>query len=230
MEINQEYSVYSLDEYISAIETFARGDMLWFRGQENYQYKLLPAIYRNTTVDFTKDGKINSIYLAESMRMQQYYAKNYMFVKDSGTNTTEWLGNAQHFGVKTRFLDWSTSAIHSLIFALEKYFDPSADEIKGIPCVWVLRPQELNKRIVESVACAEYVKDEYNYVYKSSNPKNNWLHMDYIFNLAYFERYLERVRLSSPKSPEELKINPLFYYLAKFYIDGEMEEYSEKKS
>ena len=35
----------------------------------------------------------------------------------------EWLEVMQHHQVNTRVLDWSESSIHSLIFAVEAFFD-----------------------------------------------------------------------------------------------------------
>lgn len=63
----------------------------------------------------------------------------------------EWLEVMQHHGVKTRAMDWSESAIHSLMFALEPFFDDKKyrDEERRntVPCVWILEPGMLNKNI-----------------------------------------------------------------------------------
>lgn len=244
MPVNESYSVSNLAEYIGRIAEFSRGEMLWYRGHADTHYTLLPTAYRNTVMNFG-NKKNSSVYLSESMRMQQYYAKNYMFIKENGTNATEWLGSAQHYQIKTRFLDWSTSAIHSLIFALEKYFDPPAEKVKGIPCVWLLKPQELNKRvagcILEDMNLAqksaaekekwglsdsfwELLENNANVnrlLFMSGNPENGGQHMDYIYNLAYFERYLDLARVDFDKAFSEHKINPLFYIIARAYIEGD---------
>lgn len=244
MTMNESYSVSSLADYMDKIVEFSRGDILWYRGHADTHFTLLPTAYRNTVMDFGEKNS-NSVHLSESMRMQQYYAKNYMFIKENGVNATEWLGSAQHYQIRTRFLDWSTSAIHSLIFALEKYFDPLAENVKGIPCVWLLKPQKMNKRIAESIletldfhkrdtklrekrklpdAFWELLadkKDDNRYLFLSDNPQNGRQHMDYIYNLAYFERYLDLARMDFDRAFSEHKINPLFYIMARAYIEGD---------
>ncbi len=223
--------------------------MLWYRGHEDQNYKLLPSLYRNTVVDFNGDKGYNSIHYAEDVRMQQYYARNYQFIKDNGINTIEWLGIAQHFGIKTRFLDWSTSAIHALIFSLDQYFDINAKPSTKIPCVWLLKPQLVNKHIIESTL--DNIDDLINYinntsqsndetktilslindiknnrntiknVFQESNPQNNWQSLDYIYDLAYFDRILEIAKSNPKLAFSENVLNPIYYILAKAYIDGD---------
>lgn len=253
MDLNREYEINSLSEYINKAKEFSAGDMLWYRGQESYKYHLLPNLYRGSVADFSQNGQYNSIHLAEDMRIQQYYATNYSFIKGSGINTTEWLGMAQHFGLKTRFLDWSTSALHALMFALEKFADKKAvDEQTKIPCVWALKPQKMNKRIVDELInqssslfddmrkdaqskdeldallnldkAVKNNNDTYKYIFKESNPKNQWGKMDYLYDLAYFDRLLDKVNSNPKLAFSGDVVNPIFYFLARIYIDGRKAE------
>lgn len=239
MEINENYTVSSLAEYMEAINGFSRGDIVWYRGHANYQYTLLPTLYRGITVDFAEEAD-NSVHYLQSMRMQQYHARNYMFIKEEdGTNLSGLLGNAQHFQLKTRFLDWSTSAIHSLLFALEKYFDPPAEDIKGIPCVWLLKPQKMNEKNIKKIwehlknnmenlnrlGVPESLIDSINanqsdYVFLSGNPVNSWSHMDFIYNLAYLESCFKCSRENPDFTISETR-NPIFHILSKIYLEGE---------
>jgi hypothetical protein len=254
MEFNRQFNVHTLEELISSIIEFADGDMVWFRGHENSEYSLLPTLYRNKTVDFIDENKnYNSIHYAEDMRMQQYYAKNYPFIKDSGKNKTEWLGMAQHFGINTRFFDWSTSAFHSLVFALNQFFDSNESRNTAIPCLWILKPQKLNKIIIDEITCnatkmarriidnlsvsAEEIKsilalfdmleknyDQYKKIFVESNPNNNWRHLDYIYNPAYFDKLIEAAKTNPRLAFSGHTINPLFYLLANAYIEGDSME------
>lgn len=248
MKANRIRIANSFSDFIEYTNSFSNGDMLWYRGHANKDYVLLPTLYRNKVVDFAKnlDSCYNSIHYAEDMRIQQYYAKNYQFIKDNGVNTTEWLGMAQHFGISTRFLDWSTSAIHSLVFALDQYFDSKTEAKTKLPCVWLLKPQLMNKQIIENIVHNEALHKEYielldideqvkdklkkffkniskdndieNVLYKS-NPSNNWQNLDYIYDLAYFDRLLKIVKNNSDINYNQ-SVNPLFLILAKAYIDG----------
>ena len=156
--INSEYHVTKLSEYFEVIQQIVNqsgreNNVLWFRGQESIDYTLLPSLYRDNEHYVSAPDPLNysSIHLRESMRLQHYHAMNYPFIKNDGLNSLEWLGLAQHHGLKTRLLDWSYSAIHSLIFAVEKHLEDMTKNPKTdlTPCVWVLEPQELNKRIIK---------------------------------------------------------------------------------
>ena len=246
-QFNEYKKVKSLSEYVEEISSWGRKDILWYRGHGNSTFMLL---YRDKKVDFLSDDGVNynSMHMAESSRIQHYYAKNYPFIKDGGMNTTEWLGMAQHYGIKTRYFDWSTSAIHALIFALEQYFD-DIEKAEGIvPCVWILKPQVLNKIAVKNLvdgidensikACIadskiddkeikeickrvkSILSDNNKYVYMENDPKNKWGHLDYIYNLAYFDRLLKNVMYAPKKYLLEGNINPIFYFIAKKYIEG----------
>lgn len=245
--INRIYEVHSLMEEIEIINEFSSGEQVWFRGHASSDYKLLPTLYRDKSVSFCKDKNFNSMHMAEQIRIQQYYAKDYPFIKDSGHNTLEWLGMGQHFGMNTRFLDWSVSAIHSTIFALEAYFENDCYEGEQVPCLWVLKPQKMNKRIVEKIFCGElmekyrelyfrdplenrglvelthYIKDhsdEFRKVFMESDLKNKWKHMDFIYNVSYFDQLLEVVKTNPQLGLSQTVINPVYLFLALVYIDG----------
>ena len=249
-ETNQSREAHNLREVIEAIQEFSNETLVWYRGHESYDHQLLPTLYRNKTVNFISDDdySYNSIHMAEQMRIQQYYARDYPFIKDSGNNTVEWLGMGQHFGMNTRFLDWSLSAIHSIMFALGKYVEDP--EYKGgeIPCLWVLKPQKMNQMITDRVlfskncyeaftkrylqdpreldalnaleASIKKIPDEFRKVFIESNPENKWQHMDYIYNISYFDRLLAMVKHNPRMAFTGNVINPLFLFLSMIYIDG----------
>lgn len=249
MNANRIRTANSFNDFIKYTNSFSNGDMIWYRGHADKDYLLLPTLYRNKKVDFSKNLKTcyNGIHYAEDMRIQQYYAKNYQFIKNNGVNTTEWLGMAQHFGISTRFLDWSTSAIHALIFALDQYFDSKAEAKTKLPCVWLLKPQLMNQRIIQDIVHDHNLhKDFINLlnindpikkrrlikfftkisndaniknVLHQSNPANNWQNLDYIYDLAYFDRLLKGIKNDSVFDYKN-SVNPLFLILAKAYIDG----------
>lgn len=244
---NVTFEVRDLTGVLKAVHQFSEGEVVWFRGHESCEHKLLPTLYRDTKVDFFQDHSYSSVHMAEDMRIQQYYARDYPFIKDSGNNTVEWLGMGQHFGLHTRFLDWSLSAIHSLVFALNKYVENSAFEGQDIPCLWVLKPQEMNMRIINHLSEENWAdtyqdvygrdireieklkklledmrnhKDEFKKVFMESNSENKWRHLDYIYNLSYFDRLLEMTKSNPTLALTGNVINPIFLILAMNYIDG----------
>jgi len=260
MLYNNEIYVGSLDEYIKAVVDMSKSfsdspdshSLLWYRGHENSNYLLTPSIFRGTSnaVNTIQNKKnYTSFHLRQDMRLQQFHAKNYHFLKNDGLNTMEWMAVAQHYGVKTRLLDWSTSAMHALLFALERLFklgDVSKSEFS--PCVWVLQPQELNKRIKDIIVdkredirnaiikadqsiiqvstidklgelLMDLQKDEYKNIYLESDRIED-KHMNYIYNLAYFEELLGLVSKNPQVAYSGNYVNPLYCVLAKIYVDG----------
>ena len=162
------YAAGSLREYIECISEvskligkekkdddigLASPPVLWFRGQNKTIYPLLPSLYRNRKRVETGGG-LEMLY-EEEIRVQHYMAKNFHLLQAVPSTKMEWLEVMQHHGIKTRLLDWSESAIHSVLFALESFFDGKAydDEYRHqcTPCVWILDPSKLNKLIFQEI-------------------------------------------------------------------------------
>ena len=91
----------------------------------------------------------------EELRRQHYIAKNYHFLSKKPESHLGWMEVMQHHGVKTRILDWSESMIHSLIFALECFFNNKEyrvqDRLESSPCVWIFEPIKWNTIVLEEI-------------------------------------------------------------------------------
>ncbi len=125
----KEYDIYSLTEFISYIEDIQKSvfSEILYRGQSS-NYTLLPSIARkNPSKDTTE---IEKEMLMEFKRRIAY--------KNIGINN-DWdlLVYAQHFGMKTRLLDWTTNPLVALYFACYKL-----ENNKKLPCVFVLKVKE----------------------------------------------------------------------------------------
>jgi len=101
---------------------------LWYRGQQNATYKLVPSLARHPN-GFEMENKIFETYCS--------FAK-----KLTPTHTNEWelLIDMQHYFVPTRLLDWSESLGIALFFA---YMNNKANQNAGL---FILDPIELNKK------------------------------------------------------------------------------------
>ncbi|MCI9389525.1 MAG: FRG domain-containing protein [Lachnospiraceae bacterium] len=157
MAIN-EYKVYSFRDYIEVTTTIGKSrkiapnspPVLWSRGHRQEEWNLQPTLLRDVPFGAMNifSDKISGRAVEEEVRRQHYLAKNYHFLSKDPKTNIGWYEVMQHHGVKTRLLDWSESTLHSLLFALECFFDNEKyrtnDRIDSSPCVWILEPIEWN--------------------------------------------------------------------------------------
>ncbi|MDR0874085.1 MAG: FRG domain-containing protein [Prevotellaceae bacterium] len=100
---------------------------LWFRGQSNADWDLIPSIYRHKEYGYFEREMIRDFKLL-----------SYEMLEKQPTNELEWLFLMQHYGLDTRLLDWSESYLIALYFAVWNYADTC-------DCaVWILKPWSLN--------------------------------------------------------------------------------------
>lgn len=135
----------SLNEFIELVSGITLKDdqitphqmeTFWFRGHSDSSWELIPKIHRASFLNGFKfkeieEGLINDFIM--------YY------ILHDNTETRKWdtLVKMQHHGIATRMLDWSESALVALFFAVEKW-----NPTKKPPCVWILKPSELNREMI----------------------------------------------------------------------------------
>jgi hypothetical protein len=101
---------------------------IWFRGQSVSSWNLKPSFLRktNNTSEFT----IISRFKQNASLLINHPPSKYF----------DWLFQMQHYGVPTRLLDWTESALTALYFAVEE-----ESHYKQDGALWILLPTELNK-------------------------------------------------------------------------------------
>ena len=122
----------SFPKFLQEIEAISMtNDRLWFRGVSDKTHNLAPSIYRNSfhpglEENFQTKFKSRALPFLKNRPVENYW---------------EWLFIMQHHGVPTRLLDWSSSALVALGFAII-FRDKDNDEDAA---VWCLNPLKLNE-------------------------------------------------------------------------------------
>ena len=241
--INQ-YNAYSLSDFMRIVSDIGRKmgttpekpPVLWFRGQRIYTWDLEPSIFRKV------NDREKNLEKEENARKEHFVAKNSQFFAQKPEASAEWLEAMQHHGVKTRLLDWSESAVHSLIFTLECFFDPNehleSDRTSAMPCMWVFEPQKWNEYVIQKVLDNKNVWDyisklcidrtEENRVRTTLNKLKSVSgnmeifsaqHLSHIFNLAEIEQAAVGFSMSGRKRIEG-DLERLVLYLMLYAVFG----------
>jgi hypothetical protein len=128
----KEIEIKNFEQYVNVIKELKQhffDDLILFRGQ-NCDKPLLPKVAREKV---TKAGV--SIKDFEKHVFDDFKKRYIAYSKREFNNDWDLLALGQHHGLPTRLLDWTTSAMVALFFAVEKEME---DEKCGI--VWFFVP------------------------------------------------------------------------------------------
>lgn len=137
----EEY-LFQIDQAYNKLCNISQGSRceLWFRGQVNQNFTLLPGISRPPI----NNAALEDAYLSKFQSLAIPYIQNLPAfpLPDGSPSYWSWLVMMQHYGVPTRLLDWSRYALAALFFATNPE-DPGI-ETRVDGAVWILNPTKLN--------------------------------------------------------------------------------------
>ncbi|CAM4488606.1 FRG domain-containing protein [Paenibacillus tarimensis] len=144
-------TVTSIAEYLTHISEYNNNRrQIWYRGQASSDdtYKLLPGIYREP---YSLECELDFYH--------SFKARAIPFIDFSPSSNWDWQFLMQHYGLPTRFLDWTEDALIAIAFAVlfRKEHHQNHDAV-----VWCLDPYELNSAFnLNGVSIIPNVEMEY---------------------------------------------------------------------
>ena len=133
----ESHLIKNLSDFIAIVESLLVTPSVryWFRGHGNLAWELKPSALRYTL----RPAREKALPLWNEFRRKAYW--RVPDAPDTG-DSLKWMQVAQHYGVPTRLLDWTESAVFALYFAC---MEPGRDG-----AVFVLNPVELNRNAFRS--------------------------------------------------------------------------------
>lgn len=169
-DILKENTINSLNEYFSSIEQLKDNyyasqspaddysniqpiknpvdNSFLFRGMSNNKYQLLPGVFRKNT-----SGKaIYTTYTTEIDLLKFFIQEASAYLTIPSDDYVRWAEYAQHFGVPTRFLDWSSNPLVALYVCCKNNPDTPGT-------VWVLNRKDYERITVSKQNLSHPDKD-----------------------------------------------------------------------
>lgn len=142
-----EYIIKSFNDYIEILRSYKskHSEEIWYRGQNNSDWKLEPNIYRNKKPDIEPNA-ISTLRYKTPDFMKEYKEFKEKIKKDNlfnieNLNDFQILFLGQHYGLLTPVLDWTIDPLVALFFALDGYIYNK----QTYPVIYLLKPGLCNR-------------------------------------------------------------------------------------
>lgn len=117
-------TITSLRDLLDATESTNPGNTSFFRGESRDTYSLIPKIGRLTKPNITKSGKLSlslkfgSEAVGERKILSRFKQMAMPHLTVVPADDWQWLALAQHHGLPTRLLDWTSNPLAALYFSV----------------------------------------------------------------------------------------------------------------
>lgn len=165
--------ITSVEKFINQIFAYASNNPheLWYKGHRSQDWKLRPSLFREEVLDMTDDGSVQPIkyknFMDFNSALKQFRDELIETIKDDRLNLFHYTFLAQHYGMPTPALDWSTDPLIALYFAVDGFEYTNEDEF---PVVYILNPTRVNEnsamkykegnRTISEVYCVDDADDK----------------------------------------------------------------------
>jgi len=168
--------IKSISMYFEILDSLlkAEKDAFWFRGHADQSWELKPSALRYPTIE----KRELALKIQSDFKRLVY---NKLNSAPPLSDKVSWMGLAQHYGIPTRFLDWTRNPAIALYFAINGHTDKTA-------CVYLLNAEELNKKAFATDRI--FSADE---------------------DISFFEKYLELDGKENSRGKKKtIAINPIY--------------------
>jgi hypothetical protein len=115
MHMHHDLDEFWKEFFSASFASHGGGPELIFRGVTDRNHALIPSIGRHA-----RENTGDDISTLEDDLMTEFKRLSIPELESTPGNDLEWLFLAQHYGLPTRLLDWSTNPLVALFFAVEK--------------------------------------------------------------------------------------------------------------
>lgn len=156
--------INEVNEVVSSLRTKNDISKIWFRGESSTKWltPLMPKAYRLPYNDPDCNEAYKYVQNTEGNKIAEFKRLASISLNEKLIKSTSWnyYYLMQHYGMRTRLLDWTESALIALFFAI-------SDKTDSDSLVWILDAFELNRNTIkectnnafESVSCVYMPND-----------------------------------------------------------------------